>query len=148
MLSSQADEYTVTPARVVDSQGMVRSGLRGFVRDIKMRSLRRKKTCSGIINFSEETVQHDQSVLQGHRTPDTSSPCIFETPKHKRLHKKEFDNLHLGSYKKLKSPIFYAGLGHGASPRINDKENIQPETPTVSQKKKRRSLETIQRRQS
>ena len=139
MLSSQADEYTVTPARVVDSEGMVRSGLRGFVRDIKMRSLRRKKTYSGIINCSDETVQYDQNALQGHRTPDTSSPHFFETPKHKRLHKKEFDNLHLGSYKKLKSPIFYAGLGPSASPRMNNKENIQPETPTMSQKKKRRS---------
>jgi len=142
MLSSQADEYTVTPDRRVDSSGVVRSGLRGFVRDIKMRSLRRKKICSGNTNFSDDFTRDllptDQYSLQGQRSPEGSSPHIFETPKHKRLHKKELDNLHLGSYKKLKSPIFYAGLPC-SSQLNNDKENIQPETPTVPHKKKRRS---------
>ena len=43
MLSSQADEYTVTPDRRFSSSGVVRSGFRDFVRDIKRKSLRRKK---------------------------------------------------------------------------------------------------------
>ena len=47
MLSSQADEYTVTPDRRFSSSGVVRSGFRDFVRDIKRKSLRRKKLCLG-----------------------------------------------------------------------------------------------------
>ena len=123
MLPSQADEYCVTPDR--------RGGIRDFVRDIKMRSLRRKKLCDEQSNISAETEQS----LQG------SSPHACQTPKQKRLCKKEFDNLLLGSYKKLKSPIFFAGPE--ATKNIADKENLCPETPPasmrMSQKKKRRS---------
>ena len=44
MLSSQAEEYTVTPDRRGKGPGAVRSGLRGFVREVQRRSLRKKNT--------------------------------------------------------------------------------------------------------
>ena len=51
MLSSQADEYTVTPYRRFSNSGVVRSGLRSFVREVKRKSLRRKKLCLESQNY-------------------------------------------------------------------------------------------------
>jgi hypothetical protein len=78
--------------------------------------------------------------ISGNTFHNFQSPQIpvHQTPRSRRiLRTQEFDNLHLGSYKKLKSPIFYTT----PIARNSDKENLRPETPTVtmSQKKKRRS---------
>ena len=54
MLSSQAEEYTVTPDRRGKGPGAVRSGLRGFVREVQRRSLRKKKLCTNNQDYTSE----------------------------------------------------------------------------------------------
>ena len=60
MLSSQAEEYTVTPDRRGKGPGAVRSGLRGFVREVQRRSLRKKNnhnlTSSGCLLQNERQI--------------------------------------------------------------------------------------------
>ena len=76
MLSSQADEYTVTPDRRYDSSGLVRSGLRGFVRDIKMRSLRKKKLYPDNTNLFSEITSNKEADHNNHCSQINSNLCL------------------------------------------------------------------------
>ena len=69
MLSSQVDEYPVTPDRRFSSSGVVRSGFRDFVRDIKRKSLSRKKLglnfeslCPLTPNYKLESNENNKTV--------------------------------------------------------------------------------------
>ena len=73
-------------------------------------------------------------TLDNNLSPPTP---VHQTPRSQGIIRtQKYDNLFLGSYKKLKSPIFYTT----PAARYCNKENIRPETPAVmmSQKKKRR----------
>ena len=68
MLSSQADEYTVTPDRRFSSSGVVRSGFRDFVRDIKRKSLRRKKLDQNFKTLCPSTPKNKLEQNGNHET--------------------------------------------------------------------------------
>ena len=78
MLSSQADEYTVTPDRRFSSSGEVRSGFRDFVRDIKRKSLRRKKLCIGNHNFETLCPQTTNNKLEQNENCETINSQISQ----------------------------------------------------------------------
>ena len=56
MISCQADQYMVTPIKsCIDRESNIRSGLKSFVRDVRMRSLRKKKWCGSSASLRTET---------------------------------------------------------------------------------------------
>ena len=134
----------------------VRSGIAELVREVKRKSLRRRKLwmkpdtdlqiaeCDQNKNFGSFTpsksflfrkqnrfFSFENILAQRSKTANISG---FRTPaKQGFLKNPEYENLQLSSYKKLKSPIFYSPT---STPSKSDKENMNPQT---LEKKRRRS---------
>ena len=119
-----------------------RSGFVDLVRDVRRRSLRRRKLW---MNNDTNIVSLDQNKNHGLHTPSRKFSTTCVTPKSFGNRDKVEASLDLGSYKKLSSPVF-PDLDSTQTPdtsfssSASQKENINP--IRIDKKQRRSSLFT------
>ena len=117
-----------------------KTGFVDLVRDVKRKSLRRKKLW---MNTDSDIVSEncDQNRNFGFPTPNMKSSCV--TPKRFENQKRN-DSLQLSSYKKLKSPIFTPFDDKNTKRSFNESLS----SPTEKENNNPKKIEKKQRRSS